>query len=77
MQAHSDAGTLKLQDGVDPSTEKAGRTYSGHCADEAREIAGLARVAFDSWRRTSFGERARPMKAADADILWPAELGPL
>ena len=38
MQAHSDAGTLKLQDGVDPSTEKAGRKYSGHCADEARQI---------------------------------------
>jgi succinate-semialdehyde dehydrogenase/glutarate-semialdehyde dehydrogenase len=53
---------------MDPSNEKAGPTYSGHSGDEAREIAGLARAAFDSWRRTSFSERAGLMKAAAANL---------
>jgi succinate-semialdehyde dehydrogenase / glutarate-semialdehyde dehydrogenase len=49
---------------VDPSTGRAGPSYSSHSRDEAREIAGLARAAFDTWRRTSFAERARLMKTA-------------
>jgi succinate-semialdehyde dehydrogenase/glutarate-semialdehyde dehydrogenase len=36
--------------------------------DEALEIAGLARAAFDSWRRTPFAERAGLMKAAAAKL---------
>lgn len=71
---------------MDPSTEGAGITYSGHSPDDAREIARLARAAFDSWRRTSFAERGSLMKAAAATLrrrqdelaeLMTAEMGKL
>ena len=49
---------------VDPSTGRPGRSYEGHTPEEAHAVARDVRVAFESWRRTSFADRARLMKAA-------------
>jgi succinate-semialdehyde dehydrogenase / glutarate-semialdehyde dehydrogenase len=71
---------------MDPATEKAGRTYSGHSPDDAHNIARLTRAAFDDWRRTSFAERAGLMKAVAGKLrqrqnqfaeLMTAEMGKL
>jgi len=71
---------------MDPATEMAGRTYSGHSLDEAHGIARLTRAALDDWRRTSFAERAGLMKAAASTLrrrqgefaeLMTAEMGKL
>lgn len=51
---------------VDPATGRPGRTYEGHSAQEALEIARRARAAFASWRGTSFAERAALMRRAAA-----------
>jgi succinate-semialdehyde dehydrogenase/glutarate-semialdehyde dehydrogenase len=51
---------------VDPSTGRPGRVYEGHSIEEARTIAHRARDAWAGWRRTSFAERAEPMRAAAA-----------
>ena len=47
---------------TDPATLAAGRTYSGHSADDAAAMAERAAVAQRDWRRTSFEQRAVPMK---------------
>ncbi|MGO4705109.1 NAD-dependent succinate-semialdehyde dehydrogenase [Microvirga sp. 2MCAF38] len=51
-------------DTADPSTGLPGRTYEGHTTDEALAIARDTHVIFDTWRRTSFAERAKLMAAA-------------
>jgi succinate-semialdehyde dehydrogenase/glutarate-semialdehyde dehydrogenase len=51
---------------VDPATAAPGRSYTGHTPDEALQIARAARAAFDSWRQTSFAERAALMRKAGA-----------
>ena len=49
---------------TDPATLAAGRTYSGHSADDAAAMAERAATAQRDWRRTSFEQRAVPMKKA-------------
>ncbi len=51
---------------VDPSTGKSGKAYDGHTVDEALDIARSVKVAQAGWRRTSFADRSRLMKAAAA-----------
>ncbi|MCR5880916.1 NAD-dependent succinate-semialdehyde dehydrogenase [Phenylobacterium sp. J367] len=51
---------------VNPATGQPGRTYEGISGDEALAIARKARVRFETWRRTSFAERAEHMRAAAA-----------
>ncbi|MDB5449098.1 MAG: succinate-semialdehyde dehydrogenase [Phenylobacterium sp.] len=53
---------------VDPSSGQPGRSYEGHTADEALEIARRVRAAWLGWRDTPFAERTRLMKAA-AQVL--------
>ncbi len=53
---------------TDPSTGEPGRTYEGLTRDEAVAIVGMARKAFEDWRRTSFAHRAQLMKRA-AEVL--------
>lgn len=53
---------------VDPATGDPGKAYDGHIRDEALAVLGQTRTAFERWRRTSFAERARLMKAA-ASVL--------
>jgi len=50
----------------DPATGLPGRSYRGHTPEEARAFAAAARTAWQAWRRTSFDERARRMRAAAA-----------
>jgi hypothetical protein len=47
---------------TDPSNEKPGPVYEGHTRDEALVIAREVRCAWDTWRRTSFSERAGPRR---------------
>jgi succinate-semialdehyde dehydrogenase / glutarate-semialdehyde dehydrogenase len=49
---------------TDPSNEKAGPVYEGHKCDEALAIAREVRCAWETWRRTSFSERAGLMRSA-------------
>ena len=49
---------------TDPATLAAGRTYSGHSAADAATMAERAAAAQRDWRRTSFEQRAVPMKKA-------------
>jgi succinate-semialdehyde dehydrogenase/glutarate-semialdehyde dehydrogenase len=51
---------------TDPSTGNPGRSYEGHTGEEALAIARDVRRGFESWRRTSFEERATLMKRAAA-----------
>jgi succinate-semialdehyde dehydrogenase / glutarate-semialdehyde dehydrogenase len=51
---------------VDPSNGAAGRTYEGHSAPEAQEIARAAHEAFLSWRRTPLDRRGELMREAAA-----------
>lgn len=69
---------------VDPATGQSGARYDGHTRDEALAILGQTRAAFDGWKRTSFAERTRLMKAAasvlrarkdDLAALMTAEMG--
>ncbi|HEY8614618.1 NAD-dependent succinate-semialdehyde dehydrogenase [Phenylobacterium sp.] len=53
---------------VDPATGQPGRAYEGITGDEALAIARRVRARFDSWRRTSFAERAALMREA-ASVL--------
>ncbi len=47
-----------------PATGQLVHTYHGHTREEALALARRAHEAFKSWRRTSFEERAKLMKAA-------------
>src|SRR4051794_6869554 len=58
----SDSGQ-KLQT-INPATGEPGRSYSPHSLDEALAAAAAAHHAFQSWRRTSFGQRAAVIRAA-------------
>jgi len=49
---------------TDPATGQAGRSYDGHTPEEAADILGKARAAFEGWRRTSLEERARLLRRA-------------
>ena len=51
---------------VDPATATPGRSYPGHTPEEALEIAGRARSAFEGWRRTGIAERGAMMRRAAA-----------
>ncbi len=51
---------------VDPASGAAGRSYDGHTAAEAAAVAQETAEVARAWRRTSFAERARLMKAAAA-----------
>jgi len=51
-----------------PATGEAGRVYDGQTRAEALAIVADARRAFESWRRTSFGERAELVRSA-ASVL--------
>jgi succinate-semialdehyde dehydrogenase/glutarate-semialdehyde dehydrogenase len=53
---------------VDPATGKPLRTYEGHTREEALAIIERTHAAWLGWRRTSFADRAKPMKKA-ADVL--------
>src|SRR4051794_15197457 len=43
---------------VNPATGEPARSYNAHSLDDARAGAKAAHQAFQSWRRTSFEERA-------------------
>ena len=49
---------------TDPATLAAGRTYSGHSADDAAAMAERAAAAQRDWRKASFEQRAVLMKKA-------------
>jgi len=53
---------------VNPATGEPGRSFKGHSANEAAEIAAATRAAFEEWRSIHFEERAARMRAA-ADVL--------
>lgn len=53
---------------VNPATDAPGKAYDGHTPEEALAIARRVRGAFEDWRRTSFAERAAPMRRA-AEVL--------
>lgn len=53
---------------IDPATGAKGRVYEGHTAAEAHGLVRASRQAFESWRRTSFGERANILRAAAAAL---------
>ncbi|WP_334163981.1 NAD-dependent succinate-semialdehyde dehydrogenase [Phenylobacterium sp.] len=60
------AGERPVFQTVNPATGQPGRRYEGLTGAEALAVARQARAAFDGWRRTSFGERARLMRQAAA-----------
>jgi succinate-semialdehyde dehydrogenase/glutarate-semialdehyde dehydrogenase len=49
---------------VNPATGEPGRSYNPHSLDDARAAAAAAHQAFQSWRRTSFDERATVISKA-------------
>jgi succinate-semialdehyde dehydrogenase/glutarate-semialdehyde dehydrogenase len=51
---------------INPASGLRGRTYRGHLPCEVGPIAAAARKAFQSWRRTTFDQRATLMRAAAA-----------
>lgn len=53
---------------TDPSNEQPGAVFEGHSRGEALVIAREVRRTWETWRRTSFSERAGLMKAA-AQVL--------
>ena len=53
---------------VDPATGEAGKSYETTSREEARAAAQAARAAFQTWRRTTFDQRAAVIHTA-ADIL--------
>src|SRR5690349_14242105 len=59
-------GARPTSTSVDPATATPGKSYEGHTAAEAVAIARDAHAAFQSWRRTSFAERAELMAKAGA-----------
>jgi succinate-semialdehyde dehydrogenase/glutarate-semialdehyde dehydrogenase len=53
---------------TNPATGQPGRSYEETSLEEARSAAQAAHKAFQSWRRTSFGDRSKALRKA-ADIL--------
>lgn len=53
---------------VNPTTEETLRTFEPYDSDEIERRVALAAKAFSKWRRTSYAERAEPMRRL-ADIL--------
>lgn len=51
---------------TDPATGARGPAHAGHDADDIRRIVDATHAAFLAWRRTSFEERAAPMRNAAA-----------
>ena len=51
---------------TDPATQRPGKSYPGHTAQDAATKAARSAEAQRSWRRTTFDERARLMRAAGA-----------
>jgi len=51
---------------VNPATGEPGQSYPAHTIDDARAAAAAAHAAFETWRRTSFAERAGLMREAAA-----------
>jgi succinate-semialdehyde dehydrogenase/glutarate-semialdehyde dehydrogenase len=49
---------------VNPATGKTIASYPDHTLAQAAQIADACDAAFASWRRTSFAERAQPMREA-------------
>jgi succinate-semialdehyde dehydrogenase/glutarate-semialdehyde dehydrogenase len=49
---------------INPSTDEPIREYPEADAGEVQAILSAARVAFEGWRRTSFGARATPLEQA-------------
>ena len=49
---------------VNPATGRRIRIYDGMPATEASRVIGLVHEAFAGWRKWSFDERAKPMRAA-------------
>ena len=47
---------------VNPATGKTIASYPEHSLAQAAAIADACDAAFASWRRTSFAERARPLR---------------
>ena len=51
---------------TNPATLDAGKTYTGHSAEDAARLARLAAGAQRDWRRVGFAERAERMRGAAA-----------
>src|SRR5260221_12398596 len=51
---------------INPATGELLREYGEATPEEVTHIMGAARAAFSAWRRTTFGERAGPMRKAGA-----------
>src|SRR3954466_4285473 len=49
---------------VNPATGEPGRSYNPHTIEDAHAAAEAAHRAFQSWRRTSFEERAAIVRKA-------------
>ncbi len=49
---------------TNPASGEPGQVWDGHTPDEAADILGRTHAAFDGWRRTDIGERARLMHEA-------------
>lgn len=52
----------------DPATGQPGRSYDGHTDQEALAIVRATRACFETWKLTTFAERAAPMRQA-AQVL--------
>ena len=53
---------------IDPSTEEVIQEYSEHAAEDIDERLSCAEEAFESWRETSFGDRAALMRNAAREL---------
>ena len=60
------AARLPLIETVNPATGEPGQSYPQTSPDEAAAAAAAAHAAFAQWRRTSFAERSRVIRAAAA-----------
>lgn len=58
--------TRKIFQATDPATGARGPLHEGHDASDVQRIVAATRSAFLAWRRTSFDERAVPMRNAAA-----------
>ncbi|WP_374573020.1 NAD-dependent succinate-semialdehyde dehydrogenase [Phenylobacterium sp.] len=60
----SDQNERPVFQAIDPASGEPGERYAGHTRAEALARAADARAAFETWRRTSFSERAALMRQA-------------